>query len=65
MKFENIKATPQIKRLTIKSGRIKRSNEMPEDFTATNSRLSPRFPNVINDESKTASGKASGTNAAL
>src|SRR5436190_5295701 len=41
------------------------SNEIPEAFTATNSILSPRLPKVINDESKTASGKARGTNAAL
>src|SRR5262249_15810004 len=31
----------------------------------TNSKLSPRFPNVINDERRTANGKASGTSAAV
>ena len=65
IKFENRKATPQINRLTKKSGCINRSNEIPEDLTATNSKLSPRLPKVINDESKTASGNASGTSAAL
>ena len=65
IKFENKKATPHINRLTTKSGRMNRSSEIPDDLTATNSMLSPRLPNVISDESNTARGKASGTNAAL
>jgi len=44
---------------------MNRNNEMPADFMATSSKLSPRFPNVINDESKTANGRANGTSAAV
>jgi len=44
---------------------MNRGKEMPADFIATSSKLSPRFPNVINDESKTANGNASGTRAAV
>ena len=47
------------------NGRINRSKEIPEDLIATNSKLSPRLPNVINEERSTASGKASGTSTAL
>ena len=51
--------------VTTKSGRINRSRDIPADFIATNSKLSPRLPNVISEESKTASGSASGTRTAL
>ena len=44
---------------------MNRNKDMPEDLIAINSKLSPKFPNVINEESKTANGKANGTNAAL
>jgi len=38
------------------NGRIKRNREMPDDFTATSSKLSPRLPNVMMDEIKMAMG---------
>ena len=44
---------------------MNRNKEIPADFIATSSKLSPRFPNVINDESNTANGSAKGTNTAL
>lgn len=40
-------------------------SEIPADLMATNSKLSPRLPNVISEESKTDKGKASGINTAL
>ena len=40
------------------SGRIKRSREIPADFMATNSKLSPRFPKVIIEEIRMAIGIA-------
>lgn len=49
----------------ISNGRMNRSNPMPADFIATNSKVSPRFPNVMIDDSKTASGNANGTSVAL
>ena len=55
---------PQINMLTINKGRIKRKREIPADLMATSSNLSPRFPKVIIDESKTASGNANGTRVA-
>lgn len=48
-----------------KSGRIKRNSGMPADLIATVSKLSPSFPNVMIEESNTASGKASGTAVAV
>ena len=36
-------------------------SEMPAALIAVSSLLSPRFPNVINEESRIASGKACGT----
>ena len=47
------------------NGRINRNKEIPEDLMATNSKLSPILPNVINEERSTASGKASVTNTEL
>jgi hypothetical protein len=38
---------------------------MPADFIATSSYVSPRLPKVMSEESKTASGRANGTKAAL
>jgi hypothetical protein len=38
---------------------------MPADFIATSSKVSPRFPNVINEDINTASGNDKGTNTAL
>ena len=63
--MENKKATPQISNVTKNNGRMNRSKEMPADLIATSSKLSPSRPNVINDESKIASGNANGTSAAL
>ena len=40
------------------SGRIKRNKEIPEDLMATNSKLSPRLPNVIIEEIRIAMGMA-------
>ena len=48
----------------IKSGRMKRSRGIPADLMATSSKVSPRFPKVMMEESKTARGKASGTSVA-
>jgi hypothetical protein len=39
-------------------GLIKRSSEMPEDFIATNSKLSPRLPKVMIEEISMAIGIA-------
>jgi len=47
-----------------KSGRIKRNNGTPADLIATSSKLSPRFPKVIMEDSNTANGSASGTSVA-
>lgn len=44
---------------------MNRNKEIPADFIATSSKLSPRFPNVINDDSRTANGNANGTSAAV
>jgi hypothetical protein len=38
-----------------------RNSEIPADFMAKSSRLSPKLPNVMSDASKMASGNASGT----
>ena len=57
----NKKATPLIKMATTSKGIIKRNKGMPADLMATNSKLSPRFPNVIIDESSNESGNARGT----
>src|SRR5688572_16487605 len=40
------------------NGRIKRSNEIPDDLIATSSKLSPRLPKVIIDEIRMAMGMA-------
>src|SRR6478672_1117062 len=55
------KARKHKKSETTKSGRINRNNGIPADFMATSSKLSPRFPKVIMDESKSERGNASGT----
>jgi hypothetical protein len=59
--FANKNEIPPIRIAIINNGCIKRSKAMPADFMATNSKLSPKCPNVIIDESKRASGKARGT----
>ena len=45
---------------TKNNGRVIRYNESPLDLSAVNSFFSDKFPNVIRDESKIASGKARG-----
>ena len=50
---------------TTNKGRIKRRREIPADFIATNSKLSPKLPKVIIDEIKIASGRASGIAVAV
>ena len=55
---------PQSNTDTQTSGRIKRSKEMPEDLIATNSKLSPRLPNVMIEEMRIAMGMASVSNVA-
>lgn len=47
------------------SGRINLSKEIPADFMATNSKLSPRFPKVIIDEMRIAIGIARVSSVAL
>ena len=43
---------------------MKRNNEMPEALIATSSKLSPRLPNVMSEESRIARGSASGIRTA-
>ena len=62
--LEKAKAIPQIKRVTINKGRIKRSREIPADLIAINSKFSPRLPKVIIDERRIANGSARGTSTA-
>jgi hypothetical protein len=57
--------TPHNKITTKKRGRIKRINDIPEDFNATSSKLSPSLPKVIIEESNMAIGIASITMVAL
>ena len=42
----------------IKSGRMKRISGIPADLMAINSKLSPRFPNVMIEENSNANGMA-------
>lgn len=58
--FENKKAPTLVSEATKTNGIIIFRSESPEDFNATSSKCSPRFPKVINDESKMESGSASG-----
>ncbi len=50
---------------TTNNGRIKRKSEIPAALMATSSKVSPRLPKVMSDESKTESGNASGMSTAL
>ena len=61
MLLANKKEIPAIRTATIKSGLIKRSRGIPADLMATNSKLSPRLPKVMMEESSKARGKARGT----
>ena len=47
------------------NGLIIFNSEIPEDFMATNSLCSAKFPKVMSDDNSTASGNAIGTSAAL
>src|SRR5258708_2998824 len=58
------KATKVSRILTKKRGRRKRSREIPADFMATSSKVSPRLPRVMIEERSTASGRARGTTVA-
>lgn len=51
--------------LTKNNGLINLSKEIPADLIATSSKLSPRFPKVINEDNNTARGNARGTKTAL
>ena len=51
----------QINKAVTINGRMNRNKGMPADLIATNSKVSPRFPKVIIEESKTASGSDKGT----
>ena len=53
-----------IKIVTIINGLIKRKSGIPADFMATISKVSPRLPNVIMDDSSKAKGKAIGIKVA-
>ena len=55
-----VNATPAIMMATTNKGRMKRSNGIPADLMATNSKLSPRLPKVMIEEIKMAKGNASG-----
>jgi len=50
---------------TTNKGLINRNNEIPADFMATNSKLSPRLPKVMMEEIKIASGNANGIAVAV
>ena len=51
-----------IKTIKTISGAIALMREIPADFMASNSRFSPKFPNIINDASKIDNGNAMGIN---
>ena len=59
--FWKKKAPTDTKQIVIISGRIMWISEMPADFIASNSKRSPKFPNVIREANKIASGSAIGT----
>ena len=58
--LENKKAMQLIKNVTISNGRMKRNSGMPADLIATISKVSPRLPNVMMEESNSAMGNAKG-----
>jgi hypothetical protein len=61
----NKNETPQRKIVKNINGRMNLNNEMPADFIATNSKLSPKFPNVMMEEINIAMGSASVIKEAL
>jgi hypothetical protein len=64
-KFEIRNAMMEMHKETNSKGLINRSNEIPADFIATNSKLSPRLPKVIMEEIKMAYGNAKGIAVAV
>ena len=62
--LENQKENNPINKERKARGRISEVTDIPADFIATISYFSPRLPNVINEESKTARGKANEKNVA-
>ena len=64
-KFEMRNAMMEMQKDTTNKGLINRNNEIPADFMATNSKLSPRLPKVMMEEIKIASGNANGIAVAV
>lgn len=60
-----MKVIPHNKNATHINGRMNLSKEIPEDFMAMSSKLSPRFPNVMIDEISIAIGIANANREAL
>ena len=56
---------PQSKTATQINGRINLNNEIPEDFMATSSKLSPRLPKVMIEEIRIAIGMVNVRSEAL
>jgi hypothetical protein len=56
---------PQSNMVTHIKGLMKRNSDIPADFMAINSKLSPRLPNVIIEEIRIAIGIASISKEAL
>ena len=59
--FEKKNAPMHTMAMNIVSERMMRNSEMPADFMASSSKLSPKLPNVISDANKMANGSANGT----
>ena len=59
-----MKAPTDTHNTKIANGRITLCNEIPADLKETNSKCSPKFPNVIRDASNTERGNANGTTLA-
>jgi len=59
--FEKKKAEILIIIVRITIGNIIRDSDIPADLRASNSKFSPRLPNVINEASKMARGSDNGT----
>ena len=57
----NKNASPLKKIVITTSGRIKRTSGIPAALIATSSKDSPKFPNVMMEEKRSASGSATGT----
>ena len=59
--LEKKKAPTHIQAIVIANGRMIRKRLTPAAFIAVSSNFSPKFPNVINDASNIAKGRANGT----